>query len=82
MWPLVRPNHIAVVDAETYEVLGYHLVGRRVWHMAISDDETKLFTTNGVSGDVTIIDLEREEPVKTVKVGRFPWGAAYRPADS
>lgn len=75
-------NRIAVVDLESYDVLDYHLVGRRVWHMAMSDDEKLLFTTNGVSGDVTIIDLERNAPVKTVKVGRFPWGAAYRPADS
>lgn len=75
-------NRVAVVDIENYQVLGYHLVGRRVWHMAMSDDEKLLFTTNGVSGDVTIIDLERGVPIKTVKVGRFPWGAAYRPADS
>lgn len=73
-------NRIAVVDAQTFQVLGYHLVGRRVWHMALSDDERLLFTTNGVSGDVTVIDLVKGEPIKTIKVGRFPWGAAYRPA--
>ncbi|MDO6806424.1 hypothetical protein Q4595_28465, partial [Wenyingzhuangia sp. 1_MG-2023] len=26
-------NHVAVVDANTWEVLDYLLVGRRVWHM-------------------------------------------------
>jgi YVTN family beta-propeller protein len=72
-------NHVAVVDAETYEVEGYILVGRRVWHMAFNGDGTLLFTTNGVSGDVTVIDVASREALKTIKVGRFPWGAALRP---
>jgi len=72
-------NHVAVVDQKTYEVLDYLLVGRRVWHMTFNGDESLLFTTNGVSGDVTVIDVAELKPVKTIKVGRFPWGAAYRP---
>lgn len=72
-------NHVAAVNAETYEVEGYILVGRRVWHMAFSPDHSQLFTTNGVSGDVTVIDVARREPIKSIKVGRFPWGAAMRP---
>ncbi|WP_116133968.1 YVTN family beta-propeller repeat protein [Tropicimonas sp. IMCC34043] len=72
-------NHVAVVNAETYEVEDYILVGRRVWHMAFNGDKSRLFTTNGVSGDVTVIDVASREPIRTVKVGRFPWGAAYRP---
>ena len=75
-------NHIAVVDQNSYEVLDYILVGRRVWHMAFDRDEKQLFTTNGVSGDVTVIDIETLDPVKTIKVGRFPWGAAFRPTGS
>jgi PQQ-dependent catabolism-associated beta-propeller protein len=72
-------NHVAVVDMETYEVLDYLLVGRRVWHLEFSPDHELLFTTNGVSGDVTVIDVATREPIKTIKVGRFPWGAAARP---
>jgi PQQ-dependent catabolism-associated beta-propeller protein len=72
-------NHIAVVDTETYKVIKYILVGKRVWHMAFSPDYTKLFSTNGVSGDVSVIDLEKMEAIKAIKVGRFPWGAAARP---
>ncbi|MEM7711663.1 MAG: PQQ-dependent catabolism-associated beta-propeller protein, partial [Pseudomonadota bacterium] len=74
-------NHVAVVDAETYEVEDYILVGRRVWHMDFDRDRTQIFTTNGVSGDVTVIDVASREPIKTIKVGRFPWGAAFRPTD-
>ena len=47
--------------------------------MACSPDKSKLFTTNGVSGDVTVIDVAKRTPIKTIKVGRFPWGAAMRP---
>ena len=72
-------NHIAAVNAETYEVEEYILVGRRVWHMEFNEDHSQLFTTNGVSGDVTVIDVASRKAVKTIKVGRFPWGAAFRP---
>jgi PQQ-dependent catabolism-associated beta-propeller protein len=72
-------NHIAVVNAKTYEVEDYILVGRRVWHMAFNADKSQLFTTNGVSGDVTVIDVASRKALKSIKVGRFPWGAAFRP---
>ncbi|WP_193141399.1 YVTN family beta-propeller repeat protein [Meridianimarinicoccus sp. MJW13] len=72
-------NHLAVVNAETYEVEDYILVGRRVWHMAFSPDKDLLFTTNGVSGDVTVVDVAKRTAIKSIKVGRFPWGAALRP---
>jgi YVTN family beta-propeller protein len=38
-----------------------------------------LFTTNGVSNDVTVIDTGTRKPIKSIKVGRYPWGAAVRP---
>ncbi|MCA8884410.1 MAG: YVTN family beta-propeller repeat protein [Rhodobacteraceae bacterium] len=72
-------NHLAVVNAKTFEVEDYILVGRRVWHMAFSPDKDLLFTTNGISGDVTVVDVAHRRAIKTIKVGRFPWGAALRP---
>jgi PQQ-dependent catabolism-associated beta-propeller protein len=72
-------NHVAVVNTDTLAVEDYILVGRRVWHMAFSPDHSLLFTTNGVSGDVTVIDVAKRKAIKTIKVGRFPWGAATRP---
>ena len=71
-------DHVAVVDAKTYEVKGYILVGRRVWHTALTPEEDLLFTTNGVSGDVTVINVASEKPIRTIQVGRFPWGVAVR----
>ncbi|MEE4279211.1 MAG: YVTN family beta-propeller repeat protein [Halieaceae bacterium] len=72
-------NHVAVVDAQSYEVLDYLLVGRRVWHMAFARNEELLLTTNGVSGDVTVIDVGDLKPIKTIRVGRYPWGVAVAP---
>jgi YVTN family beta-propeller protein len=54
-------------------------VGKRVWQLDFANDEKKLYTTNGVSGDVSIIDVESLSVEKTIKVGRFPWGLAVIP---
>ncbi len=67
---------MAVVDAKTYEVLDYLLVGRRVWKLGATPDEKYVLTTNGISGDVSVIDLEKLTVIKSIKVGRFPWGVA------
>ena len=67
-------NHVAVVNAKTYEVEGYILVGRRVWHLEFNADESLLLSTNGVSGDVSVIDTAKNRAIKTIKVGRYPWG--------
>ncbi len=72
-------NHIAVVDAKTFEVLDYLLVGKRVWHMAFNTDESRLLTTNGVSGDVSVIDVANLKVIKSIKVGRYPWGVVVTP---
>jgi PQQ-dependent catabolism-associated beta-propeller protein len=72
-------NHIAVVDAKTHEVLDYLLVGKRVWHMAFNPDESLLLTTNGVSGDVSVIDVAKLKVTKSIKVGRYPWGVVVTP---
>ena len=71
-------NHVAVVDTATMEVTDYLLVGRRVWHMAFADDEKLLLTTNGISGDVSVINVPELRVEKSIKVGRFPWGVRVR----
>jgi YVTN family beta-propeller protein len=47
--------------------------------MAFTPDNRYLMTTNGVSGDVTVIDLAELKAIKSIKVGRYPWGIAIRP---
>lgn len=72
-------NRVAEVDAKTYEVKRYHLVGQRVWNLALSPDEKRLYTTNGVSNDMSVMDLERGRVVKSVSVGGAPWGVIVKP---
>ena len=67
-------NRVAVVNAETYEVEDYLLVGQRVWQLGFSPDGRFLYTTNGNSNDISIIDVETDEVVKSVQVGEQPWG--------
>ena len=68
-----------MIDAKTYEVLDYLLVGRRVWQLAFSPDQRRLLATNGVSGDVSVIDTQNLKVLKSVKVGRYPWGVVVTP---
>lgn len=71
-------NHVAVVNRHNYTVEKYLPVGKRVWQLAFNQQQTKLLSTNGVSGDISVIDVKKLEVIKTIKVGRFPWGVAIR----
>ena len=70
---------IAVVDTTTIEVEKYLLVGLRVWNLELSPDQKRLITTNGVGRDVSVIDLEKQRVVKSIRVGHLPWGIAVNP---
>ena len=72
-------NRVAVVNAKTYEVERYILVGQRVWQLGFTPDEKLLFTTNGTSNDVTVIDVDKLRATKSIKTGRYPWGVVVAP---
>jgi YVTN family beta-propeller protein len=72
-------NRVAVINAKTYEVEKYLLVGQRVWNLAFSPDQKRLYTTNGVSNDISIIDLDNLTVTKSLGVGNYPWGVAVKP---
>jgi PQQ-dependent catabolism-associated beta-propeller protein len=72
-------NRVAVVNAQTFVVEKYLLVGARVWNLAFSPQQQRLYTTNGVSHDISIIDLVEHKVTKSVAVGRYPWGVAVQP---
>jgi YVTN family beta-propeller protein len=44
----------------------------------MSGDGGRIFTTNGVSGTVSVIDTIKNEVIKTIEVGKFPWGVVVR----
>ena len=63
-----------MIDSDNLTVVKTLEVGQRVWQLAFTPDEKLLFTTNGVSNDVSVIDVARLKVVKSIAVGRFPWG--------
>jgi YVTN family beta-propeller protein len=75
---LPRPMHgVAVIDAAAHTVIKQiPNVGARVWGMALSKDGKKLYTANGRSNDVTVIDLATDTVEKKIGVGEgaSPWG--------
>ena len=60
------------------EIDKYLLVGRRVWQLALNEDQSQLLTTNGISGDVSVIDVKKLKVTKSIKVGRYPWGVTIK----
>jgi YVTN family beta-propeller protein len=54
-------------------------VGKRPWGIALSHDGKRLYTANGPSNDVSIIDTASLSVVKSVPVGNSPWGLALGP---
>lgn len=69
---LGRANHVAFVDAATHEIEGYTLVGSRAWGVATTFDDQFLYITNGLSDDLSIIELESRRNIRTIPVGRVP----------
>jgi YVTN family beta-propeller protein len=57
----------------------YLLVGQRVWNLAFNHDQTRLYTTNGVSNDISEIDVPNLRVLRSVPVGAQPWGVVVRP---
>jgi YVTN family beta-propeller protein len=47
--------------------------------MAFTPDEKYLLTTNGVSNDVSVIEVASLKVIKTIQVGELPWGVAISP---
>jgi YVTN family beta-propeller protein len=51
-------------------------VGARPWGIGISNDGKTLFTANGPSNDVSVIDIASFKVTTRIKVGESPWGIA------
>jgi YVTN family beta-propeller protein len=65
-----------VIDAEKLALVTLIAVGQRPWGIAISPDGRKLYTANGLSDDVSVIDTATNKVIATVKAGDAPWGIA------
>lgn len=69
---LGRANHVAIIDAKSREVLQYVLVGSRAWDVDLTSDEKTAYVANGLSDDITVIDMTTMTPVLSLPVGRTP----------
>lgn len=70
-----RANRVAKVDVASREVQDYILVGERAWNVSFNADESLLFAVNGLSDDVSVIDVASNKVIKSVPVGRVPYMA-------
>lgn len=46
--------------------------------MALTPDGKKLYVACGRSGVVSVIDVDRNEKIKDIQVGKLPWGVVVR----
>jgi PQQ-dependent catabolism-associated beta-propeller protein len=69
---LGRANHVAFVDTATKKIKDYVLVGSRAWGVALSPDEKTLYVANGLSDDLSIVDMRSHKAIRAVPVGRVP----------
>jgi YVTN family beta-propeller protein len=71
---------VAVVDVATRkQVRSLEQVGARPWGIALSRDGTRLYTANGSSGDLSIVDPATGHVDKRVHIGGLPWGVVVAP---
>ncbi len=72
---LGKANHVAFVDVATRKVGALVLVGKRAWNVALDKAEARLLVVNGLSDDLTIVDVAGAKALKTIAVGRVPYMA-------
>ena len=79
-----RGGTVAVIDAAgakpELKLVAEVPVGTRPWGIALSPDGRRLYTANGPSNDVSIVDTSTLRVVKKIPVGRSPWGVIVGPA--
>ena len=76
-----RGGTIAVAEQEGdgEKLLKEIPVGARPWGIALSRDGRRLYTANGSSNDVTVVDTSSLSVLKKIPVGKGPWGVVVAP---
>jgi YVTN family beta-propeller protein len=71
-----RGRSVAILDLAAGTLRGFvRDVGARPWGIAFASDG-RLYTANGSSNDVSVIDPKTERVVARIAVGGSPWGVA------
>ncbi|MDH5539082.1 MAG: PQQ-dependent catabolism-associated beta-propeller protein [Rhizobacter sp.] len=71
---LGKANHVAFVDVAARKVTDLVLVGKRAWNVTLDKAEARLWVVNGLSDDVTVVDVAGAKAIKSIPVGRVPYG--------
>jgi YVTN family beta-propeller protein len=70
---------VAEQEGEGQKLLKEIPVGARPWGIALSRDGRRLYTANGSSDDVTVVDTSSLSVLKKIPVGKGPWGVVVDP---
>lgn len=76
---LGRAKLVAEVDPATLRIMRTWPVGLRAWNLALSPDERRLYTADGLDGTMSVIDLVSGKALIAVKLGGKPWGVVAVP---
>jgi PQQ-dependent catabolism-associated beta-propeller protein len=76
---LGRGKLVAEVDPRTLAIVATWPVGWRAWNLALSPDESRLYTADGLDGTMSVIDLKAKKALPPVKLGGKPWGIEVVP---
>ena len=71
---LGKANHVAYVDVPGRKVTNLVLVGKRAWNVTLDRAEARLYVVNGMSDDITVVDVAAAKAIKSIPVGRVPYG--------
>jgi YVTN family beta-propeller protein len=76
-----RGGAIAVVQQDDTDgkLLKEIPVGARPWGIALSHDGHRLYTANGSSNDITVVDTSSLSVLKKVPAGKGPWAVVVSP---
>jgi len=76
-----RGGTVAVIDIvnNAPKLLKEIPVGKRPWGIALSSDGRYLYTANGPSDDMSIVDTTTLTAIKNVGMGKSPWGVTVGP---
>jgi PQQ-dependent catabolism-associated beta-propeller protein len=76
---LGRGKLVVEVDPATLKIVRSWPVGLRAWNLALSPDESRIYTADGLDGTMSVIDLNSGKVLAPVKLGGKPWGVVSVP---
>jgi YVTN family beta-propeller protein len=74
---LGRARSIAVIDVRRRTPAHDRQRGTRPWGIAVSADGRTLYTANGPSGDVSVVDVATGNVTQRIATGGSPWGVVW-----